>query len=137
MKKFKQGGRFGERQRQGKAKSIGGLYGFKNEKEGQDRRHLFVAACTICGAECQVPFRPDGRRPIYCHDCFRRQAGEEGRGERPRKRYHGISRQPHDLTRNTGHGLPDQAALVRLLEKIDDKLDRILEAMGGGEEEEE
>jgi CxxC-x17-CxxC domain-containing protein len=31
--------------------------------------------CTMppgaeCGKTCQVPFKPDGSRPVYCSDCY-------------------------------------------------------------------
>jgi CxxC-x17-CxxC domain-containing protein len=30
----------------------------------------FDAICSNCGKKCQVPFRPDGEKPVYCKDCF-------------------------------------------------------------------
>jgi CxxC-x17-CxxC domain-containing protein len=30
----------------------------------------FDAVCSNCGKKCQVPFRPDGTKPVYCKDCF-------------------------------------------------------------------
>lgn len=30
----------------------------------------FDAVCSNCGKKCQVPFRPDGEKPVYCKDCF-------------------------------------------------------------------
>ncbi len=30
---------------------------------------LYLAVCSTCGMETQVPFQPDGKRPIYCKDC--------------------------------------------------------------------
>ena len=28
------------------------------------------AVCTDCGEECEVPFKPDPNRPVYCHECW-------------------------------------------------------------------
>jgi CxxC-x17-CxxC domain-containing protein len=28
------------------------------------------AVCTDCGNECEVPFRPDPNRPVYCRECW-------------------------------------------------------------------
>ena len=37
--------------------------------------------CAGCGAEItELPFEPDGDRPIYCRDCHRAQ-----KGDRPRR----------------------------------------------------
>jgi len=30
----------------------------------------FDAVCSNCGKACQVPFRPDGKKPVYCKNCF-------------------------------------------------------------------
>ena len=39
------------------------------------------AECNNCGARCQVPFRPNGKKPIYCKDCF---VKDDSREDRPR-----------------------------------------------------
>jgi len=38
----------------------------------QDRfgRTLYKAICSDCGKECEVPFQPDGTRPVYCRECY-------------------------------------------------------------------
>ena len=41
----------------------GGSYG--------QRREMFPAVCAQCGKDTQVPFKPNGSRPVYCSDCFR------------------------------------------------------------------
>lgn len=28
------------------------------------------ATCNKCGNTCEVPFRPNGKKPVYCRDCF-------------------------------------------------------------------
>ncbi|HII80192.1 MAG TPA: hypothetical protein HA261_07325 [Methanosarcina sp.] len=33
-------------------------------------RELHNAICSDCGAETQVPFKPDPDRPVYCRDCL-------------------------------------------------------------------
>ena len=42
---------------------------------GIDRgpREMFSATCASCGREAQVPFRPNGTKPVYCTDCFNPQ----------------------------------------------------------------
>ncbi len=30
----------------------------------------FDAICSKCGKACQVPFRPNGQKPVYCRECF-------------------------------------------------------------------
>lgn len=31
---------------------------------------MHKATCAQCGKPCEVPFRPNGEKPIYCRDCF-------------------------------------------------------------------
>lgn len=47
----------------------------KNKHHKQDNREirLFNAICTTCGKPCEVPFRPDGTKPVLCRDCFARK----------------------------------------------------------------
>ena len=34
-------------------------------------REMFDVVCSDCGQKTQVPFKPDGERPVYCRDCYR------------------------------------------------------------------
>jgi CxxC-x17-CxxC domain-containing protein len=34
-------------------------------------REYFVAVCSSCGNQAQVPFKPRMDKPVYCSDCFR------------------------------------------------------------------
>ena len=31
---------------------------------------MYKAVCTDCGNECEVPFKPDPNRPVYCRECW-------------------------------------------------------------------
>ena len=35
-------------------------------------REMHDATCAECGKTCQVPFKPDGSRPVYCSDCYQK-----------------------------------------------------------------
>ncbi|UCD14021.1 MAG: DNA-directed RNA polymerase [Thermoplasmatales archaeon] len=35
-------------------------------------RELHTVTCADCGNETQVPFKPDGSRPVYCQECYRK-----------------------------------------------------------------
>jgi CxxC-x17-CxxC domain-containing protein len=49
--------------------SFGPRRDFGGSRGGQDRR-MYPAVCDECGRDCQVPFAPDGSKPIYCSNCF-------------------------------------------------------------------
>ena len=46
---------------------------------GFDRPAMFDAVCARCGANCQVPFRPNGRKEVFCSKCFEQNNGGESR----------------------------------------------------------
>ena len=33
-------------------------------------REMHDAVCAECGQKCQVPFKPDPSRPVYCRECY-------------------------------------------------------------------
>ncbi|MDE6863404.1 MAG: zinc-ribbon domain containing protein [Eubacterium sp.] len=42
----------------------------KRKAAARAPRELHDAVCANCGAECKVPFVPNGDRPVYCSECF-------------------------------------------------------------------
>jgi CxxC-x17-CxxC domain-containing protein len=86
MDGFNKGKRFGGN------RSFGGGSGFGGNRDNS-RQGSFKATCSDCGAECELPFKPTGDRPVYCSNCFKKQSGGAGkpggfdrgqRRERPR-----------------------------------------------------
>ena len=41
--------------------------------EQKSERGKFAAVCADCGKECDVPFKPDAARPVYCKACWGRR----------------------------------------------------------------
>ena len=39
------------------------------------RPEMHKAECAKCGKMAEVPFKPNGRKPVYCSDCFKREEG--------------------------------------------------------------
>ena len=35
-------------------------------------REMHDAVCAECDADCQVPFKPNGEKPVLCRECFTR-----------------------------------------------------------------
>jgi CxxC-x17-CxxC domain-containing protein len=35
-------------------------------------REMHDAVCSDCGKQTQVPFQPDGNRPVYCQECYQK-----------------------------------------------------------------
>jgi len=38
-----------------------------------EKREMHKVTCAECGKETEVPFKPDGTRPVYCRDCFQKR----------------------------------------------------------------
>lgn len=59
----------------GPRKSFGG--GFNGPSE------TFKTSCSKCHKACEVPFRPNGKKPVFCKDCFvRDEAPRDSYGSR-------------------------------------------------------
>ncbi|MEO5645992.1 MAG: CxxC-x17-CxxC domain-containing protein [Candidatus Paceibacterota bacterium] len=91
MKDFK---KFGD-SRGGGRPSFGGKPSFNKfggdrggNKFGSDRPVVMhKATCAECGKTCEVPFRPNGEKPVFCNDCFgAKRDGQSGGFDRPQKR---------------------------------------------------
>lgn len=44
-----------------------------SSRGNQGQREMFSVTCAECGAETQVPFKPNNDRPVYCRDCYQKQ----------------------------------------------------------------
>ena len=42
----------------------------RKARRQKNRRKLYDAVCTECGAETKVPFKPVSGKEIYCRECF-------------------------------------------------------------------
>ncbi len=60
----------------------GGFHKFGGDRGGHGERggfggptEMHQAVCARCGKTCEVPFRPNGRKPVFCKECFIQQDG--------------------------------------------------------------
>lgn len=128
MKPFKRDGRFSSGKKFGGGKRFGGKGPANRGFGGNDfaKPNLFKTTCAACGAPCEVPFRPNGSKPVLCNSCFKKGgAGSRGRdyGEKPR------------FSRGPAAGGQDASQLEARLSAIETKLDRILREIEGMKEE--
>ncbi|MBI5794495.1 hypothetical protein HZA87_05470 [Candidatus Uhrbacteria bacterium] len=54
-----------------------------SDRDG-DRPMLHKAVCNACGQSCEVPFRPNGRKPVFCRECFVKPEGKTSYTSAPR-----------------------------------------------------
>ena len=43
------------------------------QKSNQKAKKMYDAQCALCGKKTKVIFEPDGVRPVYCKDCYKKQ----------------------------------------------------------------
>lgn len=67
----------------GGRKPAGGGYG-ERKSFGSDSavQAMHKATCAECGNTCEVPFKPNGRKPVLCSMCFKKDGADDG--QRPR-----------------------------------------------------
>lgn len=86
-------------------------------------KQMFKATCSACGNSCEVPFRPNGSKPVHCNDCFVRDDSPRTprRDFAPRPSFHNDRPAPR----------PDQAFndLKAELRGVNDKLERLIALM--------
>jgi CxxC-x17-CxxC domain-containing protein len=131
MNDFKRNDRFGGKRAGGFGKkdfggrpSFGGKPGYKGGGGfSRPQGEMHEATCAECGKSCQVPFRPNGTRPVYCSNCFGGKTPMAPREfSKPSFRAPVPAAQPQ---------APDPRidGVIRHLAKIEAKLDQILVAM--------
>ena len=105
-----------------------------NDRGGERKIELFTTACTTCGKSCEVPFKPDGTKPVLCRDCFaaKNAGGDNARGGNRFPSNDFAPRKPERsfdtprLERTPGVSREDFAALSRHVTALDAKINEIL-----------
>ncbi len=136
---FKKGGSFGGRPSFGGGQRGAG----RSNDRGGDRRdargpkkaeqEMFKATCTTCGAACEVPFRPDGQKPVLCRDCYATKNSFEPGGQKREGRERGASfgaKAAPAYERNAPKAAPasvDLSGLMKRIDTLESKLNQVLE----------
>lgn len=110
----------------------GGGGDFKKKSWGNDRGGdrgrgpvtMHRATCGDCGRSCEVPFRPNGDRPVLCNDCFGGKrdgdrGGDRSYGERP-------ARKEYNDTPAVSKPVQNTDELKKQLNEINAKFDRLI-----------
>jgi len=91
-----------------------------------DRPQLFPAVCDKCGKSCEVPFKPNGSRPVYCSDCFGLNRGGAPEGRSPRRDF--SAPVPQTFAPKAEDRRIDD--IKRQLDSLMSKLDKLIEVVG-------
>jgi CxxC-x17-CxxC domain-containing protein len=107
----------------------------RDDRGGERKIELFTTACTTCGKSCEVPFKPDGTKPVLCRDCFaaKNAGGDNARSGNRFPSNDLAQRKPERsfdaprVERAPGISKEDFAALSRHVTALDAKINEILE----------
>jgi len=106
----------------------GSSYGGGNSYGGgRSQTTMHRANCAECNQSCEVPFRPNGRKPVYCSNCFRKddhQAASSRFNDRGR----------NDRSESRGASNSGLEKEIKSLNKKMDRIIRALEALSEGED---
>ncbi len=71
----------------GRSESSGGARGGGEMRlKAKESKKMYQDYCWVCGMETEIPFQPDGKRPVFCKNCYQGvQAGEIIPPTRPKK----------------------------------------------------
>ncbi|MFA6475312.1 MAG: CxxC-x17-CxxC domain-containing protein [Patescibacteria group bacterium] len=143
MSDFKRSGKFSGKRKSSGGSSRGGFGGGRSAGRGSfgrpsfdrsdESREMFEATCADCGKSCEVPFKPNGRKPVLCRECFRKTGPSESRDD-SRSEFKPSFRRSDSSDRGSDRrpAAPTPNYKVEL-DKINSKLDQIIQALGQDE----
>lgn len=105
---------------------FGGGRGFRRPSFGKrdfSDRQMHQATCSKCGADCELPFRPTGERPVFCSKCFENNRHSDSRRFEEKNtgnRYNNYENKNENRSENNNEQLKKQ------FETLNWKLDKIL-----------
>lgn len=110
-----------------------------------DRPQLHDATCAGCGKPCQVPFKPNGSKPIFCRNCFKKDGSVTTTGKYAKRPSYGETRREESdvvyaerprAAVATSKPM-DLAKIEARLASIEQKLDMLIESVTVDEEDED
>lgn len=42
----------------------------RNFSSAREKKTMYKAKCSVCTNNCEVPFKPNGKKPVLCSHCF-------------------------------------------------------------------
>lgn len=98
----------------------------RNDRSNGASRDLHDALCSKCAARCQVPFRPNGKKPVYCQNCFTKDRQHGSSAYPPKREF-----TPRRMEQAPAPAVPDRQIqdLKRQIEAMNATLERLAEAI--------
>ncbi len=106
---------------------------FNNSKGGFNKfesrpQTLHKATCAECGKGCEVPFRPNGEKPVFCSNCFKGKSEGFSRSAQPR--FEGKRFDSRSVSGGSSRGEDSRISdLQEQMNHVHTKLNRILDML--------
>lgn len=111
-------------------------------RDAGQRTEMFQTVCSTCKKSCEVPFRPDGSKPVLCSECFGKNRAEDkggferrdrSNGDRPKRDYD--APRNFDAPRTQAAPSPDYKALLTQVTNLEGKVTQILALLEASQKE--
>jgi CxxC-x17-CxxC domain-containing protein len=101
--------------------------GFGGARDGGRREvSMHKATCSTCGKPCEVPFRPDGSKPVLCSECFGKAKSDDRGGFERRDRFSNDRPARAHATQDTTRSDEQYALLVKQIAVLEEKLNEVI-----------
>ena len=131
MGDFNRGNKFRDGDKGGRGGfNRGGSGGGFGGREDREKPTMHPATCDNCHQQCEVPFKPNGSKPVYCKNCFstmREESGDERpqRNDRPQRDF----KPAYQSTPRAPQADGSMIEMKKQIEALNSKVDRILSLM--------
>ncbi|MBP9842692.1 MAG: hypothetical protein KBC62_01685 [Candidatus Pacebacteria bacterium] len=107
--------------------------GFKGSRDGERREvTMHKATCSTCGKPCEVPFRPDGSKPVLCSECFGKNRSDDRNGVERRGGFsNDRPKRDFDTPRPPRGPSPEMVALQQQVASLEATVNEILSLVKG------
>jgi CxxC-x17-CxxC domain-containing protein len=110
MPDFKKNNRFSGGSRPSFNRPNGGGFGGSRDSRGGGHggnrdfgpKEMFDAECSKCHGVAQVPFRPNGKKPVFCAKCFEKDGDRDGGYSQPKREFNAPRSNHYDAPAPSG-----------------------------------
>ena len=106
-----------------KSRGYGGRDGGFGGRDSGPRMH--EAVCAACGKMAEVPFKPNGSKPIFCRDCFQ----QDDRAPREKFVQGAFGRSKFERKRTFDAAPRGDGQVEKQLQEMNAKLERIIRVL--------
>lgn len=104
-----------------------GTFGPRKFGAFSDRpREMYKAECSQCHNPCEVPFKPNGKKPVFCQNCFVKDEGDSPLNSYPRREFAPRPAYKQESAPRSDSGMGE---VTRELKAMNEKLDRLVRLM--------